>query len=110
MTYNSCKEWIKSNTNDARTIIEHRISNNEDRETLEDTLSWCEHEIETSHKITGWLESAVKEVCTDEQYSKIRDTYTAYMHNDFCENTEIGKEMVKNGSVKPISIKSIIQR
>lgn len=108
MMYKNFDEWIKSNTNDAHTIIKHRIRDKEDRQSLEDTLVWCEHEIEQSHKLMGWLESATKEVCTEEQYQQIQKLYMTYMHNDFVMNCPWGREMFERGQIDAASTKIIM--
>ena len=109
MMYKNFEEWIKSNTNKAHTIIEHRIKNKEDKETLEDTLVWLEHEIEQSHKITKWLEDATKEICSEEQYQQIQKLYMTFMHNDFIINSPFGREMAEKGQVKPSAIKFLFE-
>lgn len=108
MMYNTFAEWLESNTHQAHKIIERRIKNAEDKENLENTLVWCEHEIEQDHKLMKWLEDATKEVCTEEQYQQIQKLYTTYMHNDFVTNCPWGREMFEKGQIPAASAKILM--
>ena len=107
MMYNSFADWLKSNTGKAHKIIK-TIKNVEDREVLEETLGWCEHEIEQNHKLMKWLEDATKEVCSEKQYKQIEKLYMTYMHNDFVTNCPWGQEMFEKGQINAVSSKIML--
>ena len=98
MYYKDFNEYLKANTKDAHKIIKN-MSNEEDKETLEDTITWLEHQMEDNHKMMKWLEDATKEICSDKQYKDIMKLYSTFMHNDFITNCEWGKKMFEKGQV-----------
>lgn len=99
MVYETIDEWLEANTHQAHKIVERRVKNEEDKENLENTLIWCEREILQAHKMMHFLETAVKDVCTEEQHKQIQDLYSAFMHNDFVFNSPIGRELLKQGKI-----------
>ena len=106
MVYKDFSEWFKTNMYQAYRVAQKL--KNRDKKGLEAALKWAAFKLEESHKMINWLETAVKEVCSEEEFELIQTLYMTYMHNDFVINSPAGKALYDKGMMDTKGIKLLL--
>ena len=105
MQYESMDEWFNANIKGIKDIA-NRLCDAE-KEEIYMVLDWLKSEIATRDKILRLMDSAIDDIVDKETKDKIMACYTMRLHNDFIMNTEVGREMLAKGWVKPQGIAMI---
>lgn len=105
MQYESFDDWFNINTKGVKDIA-NRLCDAE-KEEINMVLEWLKSEIATRDKILNLMDCAMDDIIDKETKDKIMACYMMRLHNDIIMNTEIGKDMLEKGWVKPQGITMI---